>query len=346
MTQFHATVFIGRFQPVHQGHLHTIKLALQHSETLILILGSHNSPPSLRNPWSSTLRKKMIQTCLTEQEKKRIVFLPIRDRLYNESVWIQNIQQEVHEILRKQGKKDPHIALIGHNKDATSYYLKQFPTWHFLETGNFENINSTEIRTCYFSKDDKNLAAKKGKEIPISIFRWLESNKKSKAFLALQEEYQTVKKHKPQKISMATASCLVRCGNYILLTKKQSAPGKGLWSLPEDFFPEGENPKKWSLTFLEQMTSWKPDNVTEKKYFSSHRQMNYPQRNPYETKENHVFYYNLPPFLCPPISKGLNVQNAKWISLDDFPTLETKLTSDHFQIIQCFLERISCESCP
>ena len=40
MKKYQFGIYIGRFQPLHLGHLQTIKFALEQTEQLILILGS------------------------------------------------------------------------------------------------------------------------------------------------------------------------------------------------------------------------------------------------------------------------------------------------------------------
>ena len=65
MKKYPFGIYIGRFQPLHLGHLQTIKFALEQTEQLILILGSDRVAPDIKNPWSSEERIKMIQSCLT-----------------------------------------------------------------------------------------------------------------------------------------------------------------------------------------------------------------------------------------------------------------------------------------
>ncbi len=120
-------IYIGRFQPLHLGHLQTIKFALEQTEQLILILGSDRIAPDIKNPWSSEERIKMIQSCLSADELKRIHFLPVRDWLYSDKLWLAAVQQKVFEIT--QG--NPKIAVLGHRKDTSSYYLDLFPQWEY-----------------------------------------------------------------------------------------------------------------------------------------------------------------------------------------------------------------------
>ena len=107
--------------------MQTIKFALEQTKQLILILGSDRIAPDIKNPWSSQERIKMIQSCLTADELKRIHFLPIRDWLYSDNLWLAAVQQKVFEITQS----NPKIAVLGHRKDTSSYYLDLFPQWEY-----------------------------------------------------------------------------------------------------------------------------------------------------------------------------------------------------------------------
>ena len=69
MKKYPFGIYIGRFQPLHLGHLQTIKFALEQTEQLILILGSDRLATDIKNPWNSEERIKMIQSCLNAEKK-------------------------------------------------------------------------------------------------------------------------------------------------------------------------------------------------------------------------------------------------------------------------------------
>lgn len=45
-------IVIGRIQPLHIGHVKTIKSALDKAEQVILLVGSSNISQSIKNPWT------------------------------------------------------------------------------------------------------------------------------------------------------------------------------------------------------------------------------------------------------------------------------------------------------
>jgi bifunctional NMN adenylyltransferase/nudix hydrolase len=139
-------IYIGRFQPCHNGHWQTIELALTKVEKLIIVLGSHRVAMDIRNPWSTAERADLIQQCLSAEQRSRVIFLPMRDWLYSDNLWLTAIQQQVSEITGDSRS----IAIFGHHKDPSSYYLDLFPQWDFVETGNYTGLSSTNIREAYF----------------------------------------------------------------------------------------------------------------------------------------------------------------------------------------------------
>lgn len=52
--------FLGRFQPLHNGHLQVIKKAFELTDNLIMLVGSSNVSRSIRNPFTFEERKCMI----------------------------------------------------------------------------------------------------------------------------------------------------------------------------------------------------------------------------------------------------------------------------------------------
>ena len=93
--------------------------------------------------------------------ENKVHFIFIKDYIYDkgDKLWIEDITNGVNNIVNKIGN-NKSVLLIGHEKDNTSYYLKNFPTWEYLECDNFEDINSTDIREKLFSGDlilDKNI---------------------------------------------------------------------------------------------------------------------------------------------------------------------------------------------
>ncbi|MFT6836049.1 MAG: bifunctional NMN adenylyltransferase/nudix hydrolase, partial [Francisellaceae bacterium] len=142
--QYNASVFIGRFQPFHKGHLHNIKSALEISEKLILIIGSASRARSIKNPFTFDERKSMILSDLDNSgiDLHKIFIEPVVDYFYDEQSWVDDITQAV-SLHMLAGDS---VTIIGHDKDSSSYYLKIFPSWEFSPISNYAGLNATSLR--------------------------------------------------------------------------------------------------------------------------------------------------------------------------------------------------------
>ena len=69
-------VFIGRFQPYHNGHHAVVTKALRRASFLVLLLGSAHRPRCTRNPWTFAEREAMVRACLSEADNRRVLVLP------------------------------------------------------------------------------------------------------------------------------------------------------------------------------------------------------------------------------------------------------------------------------
>ena len=136
-------VFIGRFQPFHAGHYYVVQQALEKSENVILLLGSHEASRSFRNPFTTQERIQIISSCFKQETLERIHFAPIHDHTYNEERWITGVQTAIYSVTNRKFTSGPiKIGLVGYNKDHSSYYLKKFPQWDSVEAKSYRHVDN------------------------------------------------------------------------------------------------------------------------------------------------------------------------------------------------------------
>ena len=125
-------VYIGRFEPPHAAHLEVMQEALLQVQKLIVVIGSAKAARNIKNPFTAEERQAVMLDLLREAGIKgsRVLFVHVRDYYYNESLWLSEVQRGV--AAHTHGSSD--VALIGHLKDESSYYLRSFPAWEFLPT--------------------------------------------------------------------------------------------------------------------------------------------------------------------------------------------------------------------
>lgn len=143
---FDYLVFIGRFQPFHLAHMRTIQIALEHSQHVILALGSAQNERNIKNPFLAVEREQMILSNFSEEDQARIKFVHVID-VYNDEKWQKLVKSLVSDVVESHAK----VGLIGHFKDDSSYYLKFFPEWEMVELESLEGaLSATPMREAYY----------------------------------------------------------------------------------------------------------------------------------------------------------------------------------------------------
>jgi len=114
------SVFIGRFQPIHKGHMHTIKQILDKGEDLIIVVGSAQYSHTPNNPFSGGERVMLIKQALIDEKMPmdRIDIIPISD-INIHPLWIAHLKSFVpyfekaytHNALVQSLLKDDGIIL-------------------------------------------------------------------------------------------------------------------------------------------------------------------------------------------------------------------------------------------
>lgn len=175
MSDFLAAVYIGRFNGAFQkAHLANV-LHVLHPKAgepsvryIVFLLGSAQESLTYKNPMTFSERVKMIRSNFSEEDRSRLLFRPLNDTKSNDS-WFLDARHQVSIALETVGQpidevafyeKVPQIALIGVNKDESSWYLKGFPFWRTIgndkpftdDSGKL--ISATTVREAIFKTDD------------------------------------------------------------------------------------------------------------------------------------------------------------------------------------------------
>ena len=87
-------LIVGRFQPIHKGHLAVIREALKECDELIVVIGSAEDSHTEKNPFTAGERYQMLLSSLTPGERSKIMIIPVRD-VNRYSVWVTHIESYV-----------------------------------------------------------------------------------------------------------------------------------------------------------------------------------------------------------------------------------------------------------
>lgn len=341
-------VYIGRFQPFHLGHLETVKVALQKARKVIILIGSHKAASNLRNPWSAEQRMNMIQKSLpAEAFPSRVAIGFLRDYLYNETTWVMDVQTKVSDVIDvdrgfEAEDTDPRVALIGFQKDASSYYLDLFPQWEYIEFPDYKGINSTDIRSLYFGGSNESAY---WYVLPVGSQEFLNRFRDTDEYRNLCHEYEFIAGYKerwsqaPYAPTFVTTDAVVVQSGHVLLVRRRAAPGKGLIALPGGFLGQDETILDGVIRELKEETGIKVPPAVLKGSIAGNRVFDSPNRSIRGRTITHAYYFHLSPGTLPRVKGSDDADKAWWRSLADVVDDEDKFYEDHYQIIQHFVQQ-------
>jgi len=86
-------LFIGRFQPIHMGHVEAIKHILSENDELIIVVGSAQYSHTFDNPFTAGERIEMVRMALEEAgiDLRKVLIIPVPD-VGSHSMWVAHVK--------------------------------------------------------------------------------------------------------------------------------------------------------------------------------------------------------------------------------------------------------------
>lgn len=338
-TKYDYAVLIGRFQPFHKGHLEVIQHGLKIARKVIVLVGSANRPRGLRNPFSFEERRDMIfEACwsLPDFHVNAISVAPLPDAAYDDEEWVQNVQHAV----RMATSRDvaPRIALIGSNKDNSTYYLRLFPQWSYEPIEQTEKMNATAIREAYFEGGNVLTDDSVSEWLPEKVMELLSRWRGDTHFAELMKERAFVKEYRETWGTgpfMAVDAVVVQSG-HVLLIERGRPPGAGKLALPGGFLDPDETLLQGALRELQEETGLFIPIEDASLYLKAKDVFDDVHRSPRARMITTGFLFELPPGPLPEVQGGDDAASAKWVEIAALRTDE--MFSDHAFIIKKLLK--------
>lgn len=355
MREYRDAVYIGRFQPFHNGHMAVVKRGLEIADTLTIIVGSAAAAPNIKNPFSFEARKAMILQSILEEigtveTNLRVRVVGVRDYFYNENYWIANVQAEAARLGVEDG------VLLGNWKDASSYYLKLFPQWEF-QAVDAPQLHATDIRTLLFREqittdwEGKPVFNEKRAEVldrvrglvPNGVFEEIMTWVTTPAFANLAKEWHYLEKYKaswdsaPFPPMFITTDAIVTCSGHVLVVRRKHNPGKGLYALPGGFLKPSEFIMDGMLRELREETKIKIDKQILRASVVAEKVFDHPERSLRGRTVTHGFHIKLKDGNLPEVKGDDDASVALWMPLMDVQQNEREFFEDHAHIINYFI---------
>ena len=337
-------VYIGRFQIFHNAQLALLRRALDMATECIVVLGSAFQARTPRNPFTWEERAEMIRLALPQADRERVRFLPVRD-FYDQGRWVAAVKHgvaQLHPVL----SASPSVVLVGHLKDATSVYLREFPQWTLEEAGPQGDIHASALRDAYFgAAHDGTLEpalAALVNQAPASTLQFLRAWSRLPHYPVLAQEWENLRRERalwvnaPYPPVFVTVDAVIQCGEQVLLIRRGRAPGKGQLAVPGGFLEPRETVWQSALRELDEETGLRLLDSDIEAAFKAVHVFDHPDRSQRGRVITHAHWFDLGPRRPPELTAGDDASDAQWVPIADLMGLENQFHDDHFHILDFF----------
>ena len=272
-------------------------------------------------------------------------------------------------IFHANGISGLKIGLIGTSKDHTSYYLKLFPQWqkNSVDVTLRTTLHATDLRNMFFEADgdsrvadviDPELRGRRVRAVlsdrcPESVINFLYEDymagavgtggfRQTAYYEQLVKELAFVCNYKkqweaaPYPVKHATVDAVVEQSGHILVVKRKSEPGRGLWALPGGHLNEYETQLDGAIRELREETKLKVPDAVLKGSIVAKETFDDPHRSQIGRVITQAFHFRLAPQLELPKVKGSDdAEKAVWLPISE--VAEDMFFDDHYHIIQTML---------
>ena len=126
-------LFIGRFQPFHNGHLSIIKKILKEVDSLLLVVGSSQESNTTLNPFSAEERIKMIKAVIEKEKISNVEVYSLTD-IGNDDLWVKHVESSL-----------PNFDIV-YSGPGLNLDLFKKSSYKVISINKIGNISSNDIR--------------------------------------------------------------------------------------------------------------------------------------------------------------------------------------------------------
>lgn len=363
---YDAGLMLGRFELVTEGHLAGVMAMAATSRLGVVGTGSVNQSRDTRNPWTFEERREMWEAAIPLEILPRIRFFGQED-LGNRLRWASAVEHRMTRILSEEriDADRAAIGLFGHRKDATTFYLDDFPAYILEQLPNVEGINASDLRETYFRMADfEEWAHSAAGRVPAGVVDWLRGFRRDPAYARLAEEASRLDamlapwarrteqdgSGPPQDVIFTDAAAVVVQGNRVLMTRRPSFPGKDLWELPSGRLEMREEPMAAAMRLVGARTGLDVSATQLRKAYRD----TWMRTDPYRTTRGREIL--MPSvFLLTPTPRGRDAEerrrsmalprvkaggDVRFFTFDEIRRMRPEIYADHAIVIDQALERL------
>lgn len=336
--RYKLAVVIGRFQPLHNGHLELLDKAYELADEVLVLIGSSHQPRNLKNPFTFCERASMIY----EQYPEKVTYIsPIQDHKYDDVRWQVDVNGVIDDHITMTNARRSEVVVVGHVKDDSSWYLKEFPLFAYVEVPDTTKINATYIRKWYFDGVNADYPTPRHVQLFLNDFKSTEEYENLVGELtyinsqkALFEGYPF-----PQSLNCCTADIVLECAGHILMIERAGYPYKGCMALVGGHKDSNETFLQCAIRELKEETGIKVPEKVLKGSIKASEMFDAPDRDPVMCKPSMTYYIQIEPNAdgsLPRVKGADDAAKAAWVDLARLINRPDEVAFDHMSIIRHF----------
>jgi len=329
-------VCVGQFQLPGREELARLQSALQRARQVRVFLTWAHNAPSPAHPFGWETRAARVREALPEQDRHRVGFVPLRQH-YDARRELRAIEQHVHS--SAEARRVLWLLPSELAAECSSWPAE----WTVEEHEPADARSAERLHRLYAADDPRDALATLSADVAPSALPALQVWLGSPEFERLRHEWRLIAREKqawsvaPYPVVLVTVDAVVRAGGHVLLVRRGRAPGQGLWALPGGFLDPSETVLRAALRELVEETGLPLSHRQMEQALRGVKVFDHPQRSQRGRIVTHAHYFDLGGMAPPPVQGGDDAAAARWVGVEQLPSLETQLHDDHFHVVDQFL---------
>lgn len=342
MKTYKKAVVVMRAQPPHKSHLWLIREALKLGERVVVVLGSCFQARTPKNPFTGPERQTMIELALSTDDRARVDFVLVRD-YYNNAYWADAVKKAV----QTQDCHGRQIAIVGHEKDGSTYYLRLFQSWALEALPRHTLMDATTIREALYGAKRPAIALAAVADLidePVADFlaahlvrpEWDRLRAEREHYLAEEAMWGASPKNYGRFVLCADA--LVQWEDQVILVRRGPGVGEGLLAMPGGHVESADTTLPTAIRELREEVGIGLLDDEFERALVGHAFLEAPTRSQRPGRViSMAYHFRIKSAKRPVIGQVSAEAEPAWFAVAALPALEETFFEDHFMGVDHFL---------